>query len=158
MYWYIPNVRVLTNTNLPSTPHSTAYLVYCDRGLGRVSLQSYTPPLLKIKMRFNGSLTCQVCKTLNIDSVKKLCACLFRHRASLHCKYKLHFQCGILFLSCNILSHNNMLTFKHYGQTVVSRHCESAVYTYTCPRLFCNTCSYVLGICRERRIWTTTST
>ena len=38
----------------------TAHLVYCDRGLGRVSLQSYKPPLRKIKMRFNGVLTCQV--------------------------------------------------------------------------------------------------
>jgi hypothetical protein len=43
------------------------FLVYCDRGLGRVSLQSYTPPLLKIKMKFNGALTCQGEENLDND-------------------------------------------------------------------------------------------
>ena len=37
-----------------------AYLVYCDRGLGRVSLNSHKIDLLKLKMKFNGDLTALV--------------------------------------------------------------------------------------------------
>ena len=36
-----------------------AYVAFCDHGLGRVTLQSYVRPIHKIKMRFNGILTCQ---------------------------------------------------------------------------------------------------
>ena len=39
--------------------HSTAHLIFCDRGLGRVSLTSVRG-MFKIKMRFNGNLVCQV--------------------------------------------------------------------------------------------------
>ena len=39
---------------------SSAYITYCDRGLGRVSLESHTRGAHKIKMRFNGMLNTQV--------------------------------------------------------------------------------------------------
>ncbi|CAI8019803.1 hypothetical protein GBAR_LOCUS11864 [Geodia barretti] len=37
---------------MTNADNDKTFMVYCDRGLGRVSLQSYAPPLLKLKMRY----------------------------------------------------------------------------------------------------------
>ncbi|CAI8015195.1 hypothetical protein GBAR_LOCUS9445 [Geodia barretti] len=58
------NGDVVGTTN---ADNDKTFMVYCDRGLGRVSLQSYAPPLLKLKMRFNGNLICQGEENLDND-------------------------------------------------------------------------------------------
>jgi hypothetical protein len=52
---------------MTNADNDKTFMVYCDRGLGRVSLQSYAPPLLKLKMRFNGNLVCQGEENLDND-------------------------------------------------------------------------------------------